>query len=117
MYTAPSINSRLTSLYAACVLLSLEPQDFVLSVGGEAHRHQALAIRPLLERGLQAESKVFSMQIYPTHPLFRRHRQSRLHDAVARCVHGSGGGHGEGVARPPEDRCCRSSLLCVMPAQ
>jgi AraC-like DNA-binding protein len=74
VYIAPSIASRLTSRYAACILLSLESQGFELTVRGAGHRHQAVAIRPLLERSLQADSMLCSLQIYPTHPLFRRFR-------------------------------------------
>ena len=74
IYIAPSITSRLTSRYAACILLSLEPHEFELTVRGTGHRDQAVAIRPLLERSLQADNLLCSLQIYPTHPLFRRFR-------------------------------------------
>jgi len=72
IYTAPSIASRVTSRYAACVLLSLEQQDFGLNAGGQEYQYQAVAIRPVLERGLHAGSQLFSLQVYPTHPLYRR---------------------------------------------
>lgn len=74
IYTAAALPNRHTSRYAACVLLSLAPGSFELTVRGVSHQARAIAIRPLLERGLQADGKVCSLQVYPTHPLFRRFR-------------------------------------------
>jgi AraC-like DNA-binding protein len=73
IYTSPWIITKATSRSPACILLTAQRKPFQVSIGNETHISNALAIRPLQERGLHAEHcELVSILVHPTHPEYRR---------------------------------------------
>jgi len=75
IYTSPWLYSRSTSRGHGCILLTAQRKPFELVLGKHSLAHNAVAVRPLQERGLRAENcQLVSIMVHPTHREYRRFR-------------------------------------------
>lgn len=75
IFTTPSVVTKVTSRSTATILLTVKRASFELSISGNASRHQAAAVQPLVERSVNAEdAQLVSIQVSPHHSEYRRFR-------------------------------------------
>lgn len=75
IYTSPWVVTKSTTRFSASILLTTKHAPIELFVDDKSSSHQAVAIKPVLERGLRAENLgLVSIQVGPHHQLFRRFR-------------------------------------------
>jgi AraC-like DNA-binding protein len=73
IYTSPSVSSGSTTRGNGCILLTARRKPFEVSIDKRTLSHNAVAIRPLQERGLRAEDcELVSIMVHPTHREYRR---------------------------------------------
>jgi AraC-like DNA-binding protein len=75
IYTSPWITTKATLRRSGCILLTAQRKPVELTMGEQIFEHNAIAIRPLQERGLRAENRqLVSILVHPTHCEYRRFR-------------------------------------------
>jgi AraC family transcriptional regulator of arabinose operon len=75
IYTSPWVVTAHTIRHPAAILLTVGHASFELSVNEYVNQHQAVAIRPMTERGLRAKDVMLvSIQVHPNCPHFRPFR-------------------------------------------